>query len=122
IYAYYFFFFSSRRRHTRFSRDWSSTCALPILKNNPYFFSSILSSSLTTPGCTTTQRSSGFISKIFLKFLERSTTIPFPTTCPANDVPAVRGMTGKRSLEAKVITLRTSSHDLGTQTAVGISL
>ena len=25
------FFFSSRRRHTRFSRDWSSTCALPIL-------------------------------------------------------------------------------------------
>src|SRR2546429_8806848 len=26
-----FFFFSSRRRHTRCSRDWSSTCALPIL-------------------------------------------------------------------------------------------
>src|SRR5690606_40172631 len=25
------FFFSSRRRHTRFSRDWSQTCALPIL-------------------------------------------------------------------------------------------
>src|SRR5215475_15298695 len=25
-----YFFFSSRRRHTRFSRDWSSTCALPI--------------------------------------------------------------------------------------------
>src|SRR5207302_4276162 len=24
-------FFSSRRRHTRFSRDWSSACALPIL-------------------------------------------------------------------------------------------
>src|SRR5436309_3648728 len=24
------FFFSSRRRHTRFSRDWSSECALPI--------------------------------------------------------------------------------------------
>src|SRR5690606_39792170 len=23
-------FLSSRRRHTRFSRDWSSTCALPI--------------------------------------------------------------------------------------------
>src|SRR5690606_41020660 len=28
--CYLFFFFSSRRRHTRFSRDWSSTCALPI--------------------------------------------------------------------------------------------
>src|SRR2546422_8213341 len=28
-----FFFFSSRRRHTRCSRDWSSTCALPI--SNP---------------------------------------------------------------------------------------
>src|SRR3712207_9529016 len=25
------FFFSSRRRHTRYWRDWSSTCALPIL-------------------------------------------------------------------------------------------
>src|SRR5437868_9590847 len=24
------FFFSSRRRHTRWPRDWSSTCALPI--------------------------------------------------------------------------------------------
>src|SRR5207302_5535556 len=24
------FFFSSRRRHTRFSRDWIQTCALPI--------------------------------------------------------------------------------------------
>src|SRR5687768_17681991 len=24
------FFFSSRRRHTRCSRDWSQTCALPI--------------------------------------------------------------------------------------------
>src|SRR2546429_7774205 len=26
------FFFSSRRRHTRCSRDWIQTCALPILK------------------------------------------------------------------------------------------
>src|SRR3712207_8076476 len=25
------FFFSSRRRHTRYWRDWSSDCALPIL-------------------------------------------------------------------------------------------
>src|SRR5690348_18236947 len=25
-----FFFFSSRRRHTRWTGDWSSTCALPI--------------------------------------------------------------------------------------------
>ena len=27
---FFFFFFSSRRRHTRCSRDWSQTCALPI--------------------------------------------------------------------------------------------
>src|SRR5204862_5503987 len=27
----YRFFFSSRRRHTRSLRDWSQTCALPIL-------------------------------------------------------------------------------------------
>src|SRR5256884_5186719 len=26
------FFFSSRRRHTRCSRDWSQTCALPIFR------------------------------------------------------------------------------------------
>src|SRR5436305_4437342 len=30
--GFWFFFFSSRRRHTRCGRDWSSTCALPILK------------------------------------------------------------------------------------------
>src|SRR5690606_40125599 len=28
------FFFSSRRRHTRFSRDWSSACALPIFNED----------------------------------------------------------------------------------------
>src|SRR6266508_6454200 len=28
--VYFFFFFSSRRRHTRWPRDWSQTCALPI--------------------------------------------------------------------------------------------
>src|SRR2546429_5984286 len=27
------FFFSSRRRHTRCSRDWSQTCALPISRS-----------------------------------------------------------------------------------------
>src|SRR6266508_5685027 len=30
--VYFFFFFSSRRRHTRWPRDWSQTCALPIFK------------------------------------------------------------------------------------------
>src|SRR5207247_9713786 len=29
------FFFSSRRRHTRSTRDWSSTCALPISLPRP---------------------------------------------------------------------------------------
>src|SRR5439155_11415052 len=29
-FCFFFFFFSSRRRHTRWPRDWSSTCALPI--------------------------------------------------------------------------------------------
>src|SRR5947209_17461183 len=28
-----FFFFSSRRRHTRYWRDWSSDCALPISRS-----------------------------------------------------------------------------------------
>src|SRR3712207_7863031 len=31
------FFFSSRRRHTRYWRDWSSTCALPILDVSLHF-------------------------------------------------------------------------------------
>src|SRR3712207_1590664 len=31
----FFFFFSSRRRHTRYWRDWSSTCALPISHRDP---------------------------------------------------------------------------------------
>src|SRR5439155_2125762 len=31
-----FFFFSSRRRHTRWPRDWSSACALPILDWNRF--------------------------------------------------------------------------------------
>src|SRR5207253_6694329 len=30
IFIFFFFFFSSRRRHTRWPRDWSQTCALPI--------------------------------------------------------------------------------------------
>src|SRR5436309_13928895 len=34
---FYYFFFSSRRRHTSFSRDWSSTCALPISSSRWYF-------------------------------------------------------------------------------------
>src|SRR5690625_5394887 len=33
------FFFSSRRQHTRWPRDWSSTCALPIF----FIFDSLLS-------------------------------------------------------------------------------
>src|SRR5690606_40612892 len=39
------FFFSSRRRHTRFSRDWSSDCALPIF--NSFFATSYFSSIYT---------------------------------------------------------------------------
>ena len=35
---------------------------------------------------------SGLISRIRVKYFETSTTIPFPTTCPASDVPAVRGI------------------------------
>src|SRR5690606_5572125 len=36
-FIFIYFFFSSRRRHTRFSRDWSSTCALPILARDAGF-------------------------------------------------------------------------------------
>src|SRR5438093_1651218 len=32
LFYLFFFFFSSRRRHTRLVSDWSSTCALPILR------------------------------------------------------------------------------------------
>src|SRR5690606_30670684 len=33
-----YFFFAGRRRHTRFSRDWSQTCALPILQLDTELF------------------------------------------------------------------------------------
>ena len=33
-----------------------------------------------------------FNSRIPVKYLDTSTTIPFPTTCPAKEVPAVRGI------------------------------
>ena len=51
-----------------------------------------LSSSRTTPGCTRTHFCSRFNSRIPVKYLETSTTIPLPTTWPASDVPAVLGI------------------------------
>src|SRR5690625_7444346 len=36
------FFFSSRRRHTRWPRDWSQTCALPICFATGYVYLPLL--------------------------------------------------------------------------------
>src|SRR5438445_5251382 len=38
----FFFFFSSRRRHTRYWRDWSSTCALPIFATWCFIFIGVM--------------------------------------------------------------------------------
>src|SRR3712207_827332 len=42
--CFFFFFFSSRRRHTRYWRDWSSECALPISLSHkiPKFFDDLI--------------------------------------------------------------------------------
>ena len=47
--------------------------------------------------------------------------IPSPTTCPAKDVPAVRGTNEVLCLSAKAISFFKSSVSLGRATAVGIS-
>ena len=90
-------------------------------KNSPCFARSKFSSLRTTPGWTRTRRVSVLISRIRPKCRERSTTSPSPTTCPASEVPAVRGMIPIRfSLANRMISL-TSDSDFGKTTAIGIS-
>ena len=55
-------------------------------------------------------------------YFEMSTTIPGPTTCPANEVPAPRGITEVLLPAAKAIIFLMSSFVLGLVTAKGISL
>jgi len=47
--------------------------------------------------------------------------MPFPTTCPARDVPAVRGMRVVFSALARAIKASMSALDSGNATAIGIS-
>ena len=61
-------------------------------KYNPWGRKNKFNSSLMTPGCTRTQDACSFNSMIFVKCFDTSTIIPFPTTCPASEVPAVRGI------------------------------
>src|SRR5690606_40779294 len=67
-----FFFFSSRRRHTRFSRDWSSTCALPI-SNDVY--------RITVKKGTVTRIVLGEGERI----LERGAATGYPSDCEKDD-------------------------------------
>src|SRR5690606_16556464 len=62
------------------------------LKNNPWGLRNRFKSSLITPGSTLTHPSSLLNSRILVKCLETSTTIPSPTHCPAKEVPAVLGI------------------------------
>jgi hypothetical protein len=91
------------------------------LKNNPCGFKNWLSSSRTTPGCTRTHFSSLLNSRILVKFLATSTTIPLPTHCPASEVPAVLGIREVLFLPAKRISFWMSDSDFGKATAKGIS-
>ncbi len=71
-------------------------------KEKPCGFRNILSSSRITPGCTLTHFSSSHLSSsICVKFFETSTMIPLPTTCPASEVPAVRGISAVFSRACK---------------------
>ena len=90
-------------------------------KNNPCGFRNKFNSSRITPGCTLTQPSSLFNSRIWVNCFETSTTIPLPTTCPANEVPAVLGIKEVPSADANCIRRFISLSDLGIATANGNS-
>jgi hypothetical protein len=57
-----------------------------------------------------------------VKCFETSTMIPVPTTWPAREVPAVRGISDVFSVFAKAISFSRSFFDFGIATASGISL
>jgi len=59
--------------------------------------------------------------KGLVKYLETSTTMPFPTTCPASDVPAVLGIRDVWASWANAISFFRSPMFLGMATASGIS-
>ena len=75
----------------------------------------------TTPGWTRTVRLSTSIATILFMWRPVSTTIPPPTTWPASDVPAPRGMIPTPSAAAKRTIAPTSASVLGSATASGRS-
>ena len=91
-------------------------------KNSLDFSRTLFNSSRITPGCTLTQCSSVLISSIEVICLETSTTRPEPTTWPASEVPAVRGMSGILFSAAKRMSFLMSSLCRGLATPRGISL
>ena len=90
-------------------------------KNKPCGFKNIFNSSLITPGCTRTHFSATFSSRILVKFLDTSTTMPLPTTWPAREVPAVRGINDDLFVCANAISVLISCVVFGILTAIGIS-
>ena len=88
--------------------------------SRPYGFRARFSSSRTTPGCTRAQRSSALISRILFQPL-MSTTIPFPTTWPASEVPAARGIRQVPRRRASATSSCTSASVSGYATPSGIS-
>ena len=61
-------------------------------KNNSVFLMNVFKSSRTMPGSTQTVFSFLFNEMILLMAEETSITMPSPTTWPAKDVPAPRGI------------------------------
>jgi len=92
------------------------------LKKKPCGFKKSLSCDRITPGSTFTQASFALNSIMRLKCLEMSTTIPSPTHCPANEVPAARGMIDIFCALANAIISLRSAIVLGMATAKGSSL
>ncbi len=90
-------------------------------KKRPWGLTNWLSSSSITPGSMVTQCSSRFTVSIFPQFFEKSTTMPLPTTCPASDVPAVRGISEIPCSFAIAINNFKSSFVFGRAIAMGTS-
>ena len=61
-------------------------------KNKPNAFKYTFKESLTIPGSNFIDFAVSSKEMIFVKCLETSTIIPSPTHCPANEVPAVLGI------------------------------
>ena len=87
--------------------------------SSPCGASAAFSSLRITPGCTVTVRAAASMATMSVKCRETSTTMPDPTTCPASDVPAARGISPSECFAANRTSATRSASVSGIATASG---